>query len=113
MSNGPTFITVGAMAHGYQTAPERAGEEPSEGTFSAWMPADTAAGMGNVNHNIIAANIPDRMVIFMVVPSDACTLTSSDLDCPCSGTATATGRRRRMRSVFSDASLPDRPRIDA
>src|SRR5215470_1970228 len=109
MSNGPILITVGAIAQGYQTAPERAGEEPSEGTFSAWMPADSAAGTGSINHNTIAATVPDRVAKFMVLPSEAGTLTSSDLNLPRSGTATATGWRRSARSVSSDASLPDAP----
>jgi hypothetical protein len=38
IGNGPSFIGVGAVAQGYQTAPERA-DEPSEGTFNIWIPA--------------------------------------------------------------------------
>src|SRR5262252_991850 len=89
MSNGPSLITVGAIAHGYQTAPERAGEESSEGTFSAWIPADSAAGTGTINHNTIAATVPNRVAKFIVLSSEACTLTSSDLNRPRSGTATS------------------------
>ena len=37
--NGPSVIAVAAIAQGCQTAPESADDEPSEGTFSAWMPA--------------------------------------------------------------------------
>src|SRR5215470_17568621 len=105
ISNSPSLITFGAIAQGYQTAPERAGEEPSEGTFSAWMPTDRAAGTETTNHNTIAATVPDSVGKFMVLPSEACTLTSSGLNRPRSGTATATGWRRSARSVSSDASL--------
>src|SRR5438874_587756 len=33
--NGPSLMSVGATAHGYQTAPDKAGELPSAGTLSA------------------------------------------------------------------------------
>src|SRR5581483_1582689 len=103
ISNGPSLIAVGAIAQGYQTAPESAGQEPSEGTFRAWMPADSATGTGTINHNTIAT-VTDRVAKFIVVPSDACTLTSSDLNRPCNGTASEIACRR-MRSVSSHASL--------
>jgi hypothetical protein len=66
MSNGPSLIVVGATGQGYQTAPERAGQEASEGTFSAWMPADKAAGTETVHHNAVAAPVTNRLATFMV-----------------------------------------------
>src|SRR6185312_13995243 len=34
-TNGPTKVGDGAMAQGYQTAPDKGGNEPCAGTFSA------------------------------------------------------------------------------
>jgi hypothetical protein len=58
--NGPSFIAMGAIAQGYQTAPERTGKGPSERSFGAWMPAARVAVTGNINPNIIEATVQDR-----------------------------------------------------
>jgi hypothetical protein len=51
------------------------------------MPADSAAGTGTINHKTVATTVPDRVTQFINVPSDACTLTSSDLNRPFNGMA--------------------------
>jgi hypothetical protein len=68
-TNDPNFIAVGGVAQGYQTAPERAGEDPSEGTASVWMPAAWAAVPGNIDPKTIETIAADRVAQHMVITS--------------------------------------------
>jgi hypothetical protein len=42
-TKGPAWISVGADAQGYHTAPDKAGNAPSAGTVSDWIPAASDA----------------------------------------------------------------------